>query len=286
MAVRVSQQVVASLSLSNIGYTQASQVVVAALATSTTTHVRASQITATALVGLAQRVRATQIAISILVWNYEVPVPALFPTLPGLGYSVIKRPKFFTGVGTSAIGREVRVAYATAPLWEWDLIYDYLPDEPTASAATSSDLKTLMGFYLATAGSFAGFAFQDPDDNTVTGQAIGETDGTTTTWTFVRTYGGNDGSGIEPIGWLNMGAPINIYVGGGMPVSSSTYDILNSAGCLQQVRFHSAPTSGQAITADFSFYYSVRFKDDSVDFEKFMNKLWSLKTISLMSQRS
>ena len=65
----------------------------------------------------------------------------------------------------------------------------------------------------------------------------------------------------------------------------STYDLLTTTPVNQQVRFHTAPASGQVVTVDMTYYYYVRFKDDHYDFEKFMNNLWSLQTITLMSQR-
>ena len=34
-----------------------------------------------------------------------------------------------------------------------------------------------------------------------------------------------------------------------------------------------------------SFFYYVRFKEDTYDFEKFMDKLWSQRMITLASQR-
>lgn len=228
--------------------------------------------------------RSGQQLAEILVWNHRVLMPDLYPTLPGLAYSVIKRPKFFTGIGTSAVGREVRVAYAVNPLWEFDLTYNYLPDVLTASSATASDFKTLIGFYLAHSGAFQGFAFEDPDDHTVTAQPLGTTDGTTTNWTFARSFGGGSGQIIEPIGWLNTSAPINVYLAGTI-VSPSLYTLLTTQGCLQQVKFTTAPTTGQAISADFSYRFSVRFKEDHYDFEKFMDKLWSLASVTLMSQR-
>ena len=48
------------------------------------------------------------------------------------------------------------------------------------------------------------------------------------------------------------------------------------------VVFNSAPASG-TITADFQFYYACRFVDDSMDFEKFADKLWNLQSVQFKS---
>src|SRR5690242_12866687 len=139
--------------------------------------VRGSSLHIDALLREAGTAYATNSFLEVLVWSFAIMPPPVFPTLPGLAFSTVKRPKFFNGTATSASGREVNVAYANAPLWEWDLTYEYLPDEPAVGAATNSDLRALLGFYLAQGGSLQGFLFQDPDDHAVTGQTLGVTDG-------------------------------------------------------------------------------------------------------------
>ena len=51
------------------------------------------------------------------------------------------------------------------------------------------------------------------------------------------------------------------------------------------VTFATAPTAGQLVTADFSFYYRVRFKNDLNEFEQFMSKLWQLQQLELVSDK-
>jgi hypothetical protein len=284
MSVRVSQQIVAALSATNLAHTRASQSVVANLARADA-HTRASQSTLSSLANARATVHAAQIVVSILVWTHRIEMPALYPTLPGLTYSVIKRPKFFTGIGKSTTGREVRVGYALNPLWEWDLTYNYLPDQRTAASASDSDLKLLVGFYLSQTGSLQTFQFEDPDDNSVTAQVLGSTDGVTTTWVLQRSFGGGDGSGSEPVGWVNTSQPFHVYLDGAL-VDPASYDLLTTIGVNQQVRFHSAPETGHVLTVTMRYYFAVRFSADTYDFEKFMDKLWSIQTITLASQRA
>jgi uncharacterized protein (TIGR02217 family) len=285
MAIRSTQDVIAALSASNVAYTLVTQQVIEVIADAAS-MARATQLSIEAIVAVTSMVRVTWFGIQALVWELEVNVttPAIYPALPGLTYSVIKRPKWFTGVGTAATGREVRVAYAQNPLWEYELTYNVLHDKPSPAAATASDLKQLMGFYLAMNGSFLTFLFLDPDDNAVTGQIIGTTDGTTTTWTLTRTYGGSDGTGSEPIGYVNPGFPLNVYLDGALQ-ASGTYTLLNTGLVNQQIRFATAPGAGHVISVDMNYYYVVRFAEDHYDFEKFMDKLWSLAKVTLMSQR-
>jgi uncharacterized protein (TIGR02217 family) len=297
MAVRATQGVVASLSIVGAAHTQTSQIVVAAMVASAAS-VRASAVQINALLGhpdlIAARARASWLVIEAIVWSIdpftgkpassEAGMPDTFPVLPGLSYSVIKRPKFFTGIGTSATGREVRVGYAPYPLWEWDLTFGYLPDKVTESAATPSDLKQLLGFYLSQQGALNGFWFKDPDDYSVTGQPIATADGVTTNFLLLRTYGGTAGSGTEPIGGVGLDAPFRVYLNGVLQ-SEASYDVVLATPVAQYVRFHSPPASGAVVTIDMNFVYYCRFKDDTYDFEKFMDKFWSQRLITLASQR-
>jgi len=295
MAGRASNEIVASLIASDLAHALVSQVVIEQIgASGSAGNVRASTLLIDALPVLSGDVRASWIIADALVWvidpwsnrpfDGEAAVPSIYPELPGLTYSVIKRPKFFTGVATAPNGREVRISYASTPLWEWDLSYEYLPDWSAPGAATPSDFKQLLGFYLSMQGSFGGFMFRDPDDNTVVGQVIGIGDDATTAFTLVRTFGGSDGTGTEPVGGVDVDRPFAVYFNGVLQ-DPSVYDVATTQPVGQLLRFHSPPASGVAITADFSYFFYVRFKDDHYDFEKFMDQLWSQRQLTLMSMR-
>lgn len=49
------------------------------------------------------------------------------------------------------------------------------------------------------------------------------------------------------------------------------------------VTFSSAPTASVAITASFTFYFPVRFKEDNCEFEKFMSGRYRVKKLAFMS---
>lgn len=214
---------------------------------------------------------------------------AIYPTLPGLTFSVIKRPKWFTGIAQTASGREARVGYANASLWEWDLTYDYLPDQRTASSGTDSDLQTLIAFYQARSGAMHGFLFKDPDDHAITGQVIGQADGTTTDFTLYRQLGHDtivldSDAPLEPIGYVDATQPFNVYLNDVL-VAPSSYGLALTTPVSQKVHFHAAPASGVAISVDMTFFYYVRFKDDIYEFEKFYDRLWSQRLLTLASLR-
>jgi uncharacterized protein (TIGR02217 family) len=205
-------------------------------------------------------------------------VTAIFPSLPGLGWSVSKAPRFATRTQKAISGRELRVADQLYPIWTFTLTYQILRDEHDTRGGNAlgtgyDEFRTLAGFFLQQQGSFAPFVFDDPTDDSVTGQYIGTGDGSTTVFQLYRTFGGF----IEPI--VAPKAIGAIYFNG-VRQSSSGYSVAPTTGL---VTFATPPPSGQAITADFTYYFLVRFADDTAEFENFMYQLWSLKQIKLQS---
>lgn len=101
----------------------------------------------------------------------------VFPSLPGLGWSVLKTPRFMTRVQKAVSGRELRIADQAYPIWEFTLPFGFLRDPHDtrggAGLGTGHDeLRTLMGFWLNRQGSFLPFLFYDPSDNIVTGGVL------------------------------------------------------------------------------------------------------------------
>jgi len=198
---------------------------------------------------------------------------ALFPALPGLAWSVDKQPEFSTVVRTAVSGQETRVSLWPAPRWHFTLTYDLL------RADSHQELQSLMGFFLARQGQFDSFLYQDPDDHAVTAQPIGEGDGATTGFPLYRSFGGFS----EPVRAPNLGATLNIYLGGVLQ-NPSGYTVSGWGTATPGViAFAAAPGSGVAVTADFSFYFPVRFAADLAEFSQFMHQLWELKKLELIS---
>jgi uncharacterized protein (TIGR02217 family) len=198
--------------------------------------------------------------------------PNALPFLPGLGWSVHRRPTFDTIVATHPSGSEVRLALWQNCLWEFELSYDALASNDAYPGVWTNTLQTLMGFYLARGGQRGTFLFIDPDFNTMVGQGIGAGDGTTVVFPFVRAFGGQ----VEPVGWVT--AVSAIYLDGA-PVTSG-WTVSGAT-----ITFASAPASGVVISADFSYGFVCRFLEDSIDFEEFMDNLWQLKSLKFRQVR-
>lgn len=217
---------------------------------------------------------------------------AVFPSLPGLEWKTKRAPTFKTLVHEAVSGRETRVGLWAYPRYRWTLSYEFL-----RSDTVNAEWQTLMSFFLERKGSYDSFLFQDPDDYTVTGQLIGYGDGTTTQYSVVRTIG----SYTEPCPDI-MGIPMiyvdgiiqgvnalvdgsgnyvvdgdgNVITDGTTPTSQWT---ISTAGV---ITFSQPPPVGAPITADFSYYWRVRFVEDEAEFEYFMYKFWAAKKIELI----
>ncbi len=189
---------------------------------------------------------------------------AVFPALIGLAYPIARKPIFSTRVQRAVSGREVRLSDYPWPIWEWSLSFEYLP---------AADQQTLLGFIASRQGGYDDFLYNDPTDNSVSAQAIGTGDGATTQFQLVRSLGSLN----EPI--LAPNVVSNVYLNGIAQLSSS-YSVNGATGI---VTFAAAPPSGTAVSADFSFYFRCRFREQSLGLEQFMNRIWRAKEVSFRS---
>lgn len=189
--------------------------------------------------------------------------------LPGLSIDVKKKPNFKTNIKESANGNEVRNALAEYPRWDFELSYEFLKDP----AIGESSLKTIMGFFLARRGSFDSWLFKDPDDYLVTDGYCGEADAVTTEFPFCRTMGGFH----EKVGQVDTDNDIDVFVDGVL-VDPADYTVTLP----NLIVFDSAPATGD-VTASFQFFFACRFSEDQQDYEKFMDRLWSLQSCEFRS---
>jgi uncharacterized protein (TIGR02217 family) len=211
----------------------------------------------------------------------------VLPRLAGQGWSVSKTPVWQTRIQRAVSGRELRLLDYPYPLWQFQLTWEALGDNSGQAGVSAigsllaTDLRTLLGFFMACQGAFAAFLYDDPTDDNVTGQGLGTADGISTTAQLVRTMG--------PAGAPNFTEPIAapdvvsaIYFNG-ITQPASSYSVDPTSGI---VTFSSPPPANVAITADFSYYFRCRFISDAYSFENFMYRLWSLKKLDFISVRS
>jgi uncharacterized protein (TIGR02217 family) len=228
---------------------------------------------------------------------------AIFPIgLSGEGWPVKKSPRFSTIVHTSVSGQQTRLPNYPFPLTEFELPFNVL-------TLSKGDLAKLWGFYLARLGPYDSFLYYDPADcYTVTNAAnegltptygknvIGTGDGGTKDFQLYREISGAlqpvfDINGITVSSAIATAAgfppPIttpfaNVYVNGSL-VSQSGNWTLSAAGMLS---FSSAPGNGYSVAADFAYFWRVRFQEDVLAFENFVQGLFSAGSVKFMQTYS
>jgi uncharacterized protein (TIGR02217 family) len=205
-------------------------------------------------------------------------VTAIFPDLPGLGWSVTKAPRFATRLQRAVSGRELRLLDQPYPIWTWTLTYPVLRDKwdargPAGAGTGYDELRTLIGFFLERQGAFQPFLFDDPTDNAVAGQQIGIGDASAGSFQLVRDMAGF----AEPITAPNSVGAIRLD---GIVQDPASYTVDPDSGV---VSFTTPPPAGRVVTADFTYRFRVRFSEDTAEFENFMYQLWQLKQIKLQS---
>jgi hypothetical protein len=219
-----------------------------------------------------------------------------YPDLPGLAYNLIKRPIMST-IGPddpSPSGDEVLLQQFQNPLWEFELIYEWLYDDATETWGTLTALpyhqyQALVGFFLQNAGRGKRFLLTDPTDNQVTAGALAVTTvGGTKYSQIVRNLGGFDESVLavngNPIIHLNGGAAL---IEGTDYTWDPTLIGFTAPGVSWDGQYITWITDPGIfpVTADFSFNFVCRFKNDDTDFEKFAQSLWLNQKVELRSTR-
>lgn len=120
----------------------------------------------------------------------------VYPELIGLSFPVGKKPAFSTKIDVHTSGKETATSFWENPKWQFDLVYDYLPNRPDQ---TTTDYAQIIGFFMARLGSWDPFLFKCPDDFQVTDALIGTGDGVQINFDCTRTLGPYS----EPVGQIN-----------------------------------------------------------------------------------
>jgi hypothetical protein len=213
------------------------------------------------------------------------------PGFLALGYKVKWTPVFFNQSAKTLTGASIDIALAQYPLHSFELTYPFLRDyDPQQLNVFNTEFRVLMGFWLQIGGSVGRFGFRNPDDYLVTGQTITNSyDGTTTSFTIVRTLGSSPLPvyGLtEPIGILDTpNFSTKVFFNGVQQTITTNYTLDTSVPGRQLLNLVTLPSAGTAITMNFGFLYYCKFVDDSLDFEKFANPIWSAPTVKIQSCR-
>lgn len=211
----------------------------------------------------------------------DYPIPAssynLFPSLPGLSWSVKRIPQWRTIVQENASGMEVAAGLMAYPLWIWELTYDLLKSATIRPGQSYPDLQILLAFFNSQYGRIIPFLYEDSLDKAVFTQIFGTGDGSTTTFQLMRQLGGFYEPVFAPHGsvfvYHKEGEEWIEYTG----TTDFTIDIYGL------VTFETAPADGLQLAWSGMYYWLARFLEDASNFENFMNNLWQNKQITFRS---
>jgi hypothetical protein len=208
--------------------------------------------------------------------------------LKGLGFTTRWAPTFFNmETETTASGADIDIALAQYPLHSFELTYNFLRDAGGArgwGAGANLEFRTLMGFWLQLGGTAGRFLFRNPDDCVVAAQQIAVGDGSTTTFTVIRSFGANGYGGAEAVGQIDTTQPVIVRLGNAVQ-PPSTWALNTASPVAQTLSFATAPSAGSPIYMDFAFFYYCKFADNANTFEKFAQRLWALQKVSIKSCR-
>jgi uncharacterized protein (TIGR02217 family) len=191
----------------------------------------------------------------------------VFPTLPGLAWSIKRTVERNTIKHDSIGGKNIRIANWTYPKYHYEVPFNFL-----RSAAAYAEWQTLEGFYNSVNGPAALWAYDDPNDDGVTDQGFGEGDGTTTAFQLVRAFGGQ----VGPVFLVNGTPTITV---GGTPTTDFT---ISAYGV---VTFTTAPGSGNVLAWTGNFYMPCQFDDDNLEVENFMFQLARVKSLKFSTTK-
>lgn len=200
----------------------------------------------------------------------------VFPTLPGLTFDIEREMLWNTQVQENISGKETRIGYWSAARYSWTLTFEFL-----RASTTFSEFQNLFGFISARKGRFDSFLYTDDTDNATTGQLLGSGDSTNRNFQLLRAFGGSSAT-IEPV--LAPNAVTKVTVAGSS-VSSTQFSVGAWGSSLPGIISFStfAPSGGQSVSADFSYYFPCRFDQDANSFVEFMSKLWENKKLIIKS---
>lgn len=212
----------------------------------------------------------------------------VYPTVRGMSWKITRTPTWDTLVQRMSSGKELRLGYWQYPLWKWEIEYEYLKDDPNdlIVGQVDTDLTILQGFFNQMAGQLTPFLFDDiimgetageGRWDSVTGQAIATSDGVTMTYPLVRTTGGFTEAIQAP-----YTTPTPVVYSNGVALTPGGQYSIDAFGNILLV---SALPLGAVITADFGYYWPVRFGSDDLDFETMFHHLWDLKKVTLQQVR-
>ncbi|MBT9165865.1 MAG: hypothetical protein DDT25_00527 [Chloroflexi bacterium] len=203
----------------------------------------------------------------------------VFPSaLVGLRYPVRRIPIWRTRVQEAESGKETRIAFWSYPRFRWQLSYEVLRSDDGFA-----EKQTLIDFFMLRRGQHDDFLFFDPLDSAAVGQSLGTVVGGNRTFQLFRRLH----SYSMPIYHLPALPTISLIYPDQSVVNNMTNFTMGSTDGVLNGRLTigagTALPNGTQVLWSGSYMHRVRFDDDEVEAELFMQGMWSATSIGLVS---
>jgi len=175
-------------------------------------------------------------------------------------YNSSKQQKWSSEVYESASGRYRSLTNQIYPKWKISVLIQPLTDD---------EARALMGFVAARKGGYEPFLWKDAEDYHEHGIALAKI--SATVYQAVAKFGNY----VEPVEYIENE---KIYVNG--TLQTTGYTVSNG-----YVTFASAPASGAVVTADYDYYWKVRFDDDGMGIEHIFDNINRSQKFKMVTAR-
>lgn len=210
---------------------------------------------------------------SNVLWNPPFESNFSFPSKTPTYRTLVQMPVSMRG--------EIRASLQPYPIWMIEYVVNYARG---AEQISNSVYQFLIGFIMSMGGQFSDFLYLDPNDNTVINALVAIGDGATTGFQLTRPIG----MGIDIVQNIMTVAsytppdpyqPFALFVNETAQTEGTDYT-MGYAGFLT---FTAPPANGAIITWTGSYYYRLRFDEDSMEFLQDFQQIWNVQSIKLKS---
>lgn len=178
-------------------------------------------------------------------------------------FTYVKTPVWKTVVSLREDGSEQRRAKWVKPIHRFSIGFRNITNQ-----GAFTEINDLYRLFLSHQGAYTAFLFKDTaHDYSTTGESIGTGDAAASAFQLKKAYTYGSTTFTDNKKYI-VAASETVYVAGTPKTRNTHYTIDNDTGI---ITFTSGniPGVGEAITADFEFYYKVRFAEDELSFEIF-----------------
>ena len=178
-----------------------------------------------------------------------------------VAYNSSKQQSWDSEVYESASGRYRSLSNQLYPKWKIHVLIQPLTD---------ADARLLMGFVAARKGGYEPFLWKDAEDYHEQGITLAKVS------PLVYQAVAKFGNYVEPVEYVEN---VKVYIDG-TEQAESGYTVANG-----YITFDSAPATGAVVTADYDYYWKVRFDDDGMGIDHIFDNINRSNRFKLVTAR-